>query len=157
MNNVLSIDIEKCSGCRMCELVCAFNKEKRIVPHLARITVLQNYAAGLSTPIFCTQCDKAPCIEICPTKALTKDPVTGAVKVNEETCKGCRLCTTVCPVGAISFNSNNKKIYKCDLCDGNPLCAQFCPTGALMYTPALTVSINKRYNQAKNLINQQMG
>ncbi len=29
---ILNIDAEKCSGCRLCELACAFSKEKRIIP-----------------------------------------------------------------------------------------------------------------------------
>jgi len=146
MNKGLSVDIEKCSGCRMCELVCAFNKEKRVVPDLARITVWQNYSQGISTPVFCTHCDNAPCIEICPTKALSKDSVTGIVNVNEKTCKACRLCAKACKTGAISFNAKKKKIYKCNLCDGDPICVKFCPTGALTYTKVINISNNKRYN-----------
>ena len=70
MTKIINIDAEKCSGCRLCELSCAFNKEKRIIPILGRISVFQNYEEGLSVPVVCTQCEEAPCIKVCPAEAV---------------------------------------------------------------------------------------
>ncbi|NLM85661.1 MAG: 4Fe-4S dicluster domain-containing protein [Clostridiales bacterium] len=63
----------------------------------------------------------------------------GRVTFKENTCKGCALCTTVCPVKIIAINQTvlNKKGYypagikemeKCIAC-GN--CARFCPDSVI--------------------------
>ena len=151
MTKVLMIDAEKCSGCRLCELACAFNKEKRIVPILGRINVFQNYAWGLSVPVVCTQCEEAPCIKVCPTEALYRDPETNAVKVKEEKCIGCKLCVSACPQGGIVFVPEKKVVIKCDLCDGDPVCVKFCPTGAIKYEEPVKATLAKRREKAEKV------
>ncbi len=151
MSKVLMIDAEKCSGCRLCELACAFNKEKRIIPILGRVNVFQNYEQGLSVPVVCTQCEEAPCIRVCPTEALYRDPETNAVKVKEEKCIGCKMCTQACPYGAVVFIPEKKVVIKCDLCDGDPVCVKFCPTGAIKYEEPVKATLSKRREQAEKV------
>lgn len=57
------------------------------------------------------------------------------VTVNEDACKGCVLCVTVCPKGIIVLSEthiNTKgyspaKITNMDLCTGCANCAKMCP------------------------------
>ena len=52
---------------------------------------------------------------------------------NEDLCKGCRLCTTVCPVEAIvpanKLNQNGYQVIQVweDLCIGCGNCYRMCP------------------------------
>jgi Fe-S-cluster-containing hydrogenase component 2 len=43
------------------------------------------------------------------------------------------MCTLACPFGAVVYETEKRRIVKCDLCDGNPECVTFCPTRALEY------------------------
>ena len=71
----------------------------------------------------------------CPYGAIEVIPPVNARVVNEEKCKGCRMCQRACPWGMPSFKEDIEKSTKCHLCNGNPECVQACPTGALRYIP----------------------
>jgi len=58
----------ECSGCRICELVCSFTFEKVIDPNKARIKVITR--GHLDKPIACRNCQDAPCLEACKSRAL---------------------------------------------------------------------------------------
>lgn len=63
-------------------------------------------------------------------KRLEIDPVTAVV--DEERCSGCRICGTVCPFKAISFDPQRKKTrIEALLCQGCGTCAAACPSGAI--------------------------
>lgn len=60
------------------------------------------------------------------------------VIVNEELCKGCELCITVCPKGALALGdkANSKGYYSVELvkpdeCNSCTLCGLMCPDVAL--------------------------
>jgi len=57
------------------------------------------------------------------------EPITGVV--DETTCGGCRLCISVCPYDAVSFDEE-KKISVVDeaVCKGCGTCVAVCPSGA---------------------------
>ena len=141
---LITIDIEKCTGCRICELVCVFNKEKIIRPFLSRITIIQNWQLGLSIPVVCQQCEDAPCLKTCPASAIYRNYETYAIEINEKKCIGCRQCTFLCPFGAIVYSTEKKKILKCDLCHGEPLCVKYCPTEAIEYKEPEIYNLKKR-------------
>jgi Fe-S-cluster-containing dehydrogenase component len=73
---------------------------------------------------------------VCPTKAIFRNPRTGAVDVNRDACIGCHSCAMVCPFGAPQFFTQGK-MYKCDLCmervmhGMEPACVRTCTTRAL--------------------------
>jgi Fe-S-cluster-containing hydrogenase component 2 len=131
MANVLLIEPEKCTTCRLCELVCSERGEGTFRPSRSRIRVWIDAEAADYVPMVCTQCDDAPCMEECPTEALVRDPVTNAVVVVGEKCDECAVCESACPYGVIRCADSLAR--KCDLCGGDPECVRFCATGAIQY------------------------
>ncbi|MBS7644269.1 4Fe-4S dicluster domain-containing protein [Candidatus Bathyarchaeota archaeon] len=134
----------KCSGCRICELVCSVAHFKVNNPKKSAIRVMQLFPKpAVNTPIFCRQCAILKCAEKCPTKAITRSP-DGRMVVDQTNCIGCGACAEGCPFGAIYFHPEVKTPIKCDLCDGNPRCVQFCPTNALEYVPKSVIAQSTR-------------
>jgi Fe-S-cluster-containing hydrogenase component 2 len=121
-----------CTGCRTCELACAFTHNKNQKPGRSRIYPL-GYAPDEYVPVTCLQCDEAACIKSCLFDALRRNEETGAVELNPERCVKCEACVAACPFGCALVDDIHNEIVKCDLCGGNPTCAQFCPTKALVY------------------------
>jgi Fe-S-cluster-containing dehydrogenase component len=80
-------------------------------------------------------------MDVCPVKAIYRDPQIGIVKVKTEVCIGCRKCIFACPFGAVFFNVKERIVLKCDLCEGDPKCVKFCKTGAIRYRKASTVEM----------------
>lgn len=149
----LIINPQKCTGCRMCEVACSFQKERASVPSKARIHVLKWEKQGLDIPITCFQCTTALCMEACPVSALSRDKEYGSVVVSEEKCIGCKLCVLACPFGGIGFDMDKGKAIKCDLCNGDPRCAKICPTGAIKYTDVTSAIMEKNKLIATSLGN----
>jgi len=56
-----------------------------------------------------------------------------AVVMDPEKCIVCKMCMSACPLGNISYSPITKKMFKCDLCGGDPKCAKYCPSGAIQY------------------------
>lgn len=62
------------------------------------------------TPLICNHCDKAPCVEVCPTGA-SKKLEDGTVQITTSECVGCQLCMEACPYGARYFNEQDAPTY----------------------------------------------
>jgi carbon-monoxide dehydrogenase iron sulfur subunit len=134
---------EVCIGCRLCEVYCQVEHSQskdlikafrgRTPRPLSRLRVEEK--GPISFSVCCQQCDEAPCVYACLTGALSRDPVRGVIKVDEERCVGCWTCILVCPFGAIRQDTNRGRIAKCDLCAGKdePACVTNCPNEALVY------------------------
>ncbi len=144
---IVFIDPTRCVGCRSCEIACAiehsqsknlFQAIKEVPRPRARIKVVYIWDLGLPSPLNCRHCEQAPCVEVCPTRALERDE-HGAVILNPLKCIGCLTCAIACPFGIPELDRYNKIMVKCDLCrdrrlEGRlPACVEACPTGALMY------------------------
>jgi Fe-S-cluster-containing hydrogenase component 2 len=99
----------------------------------------------------CQQCEDAPCINVCPVKAISRDENLDYVKIDYDICIGCRACVSACPFGAMSFDVIGRKVVKCDLCDGDPQCVRFCEVKALEYVDADRVSVVKKKDAAYRL------
>ena len=151
MNKMLMVDYSKCTGCRLCEVVCSIKKNGAVNPTRARITVIKWEPICVETPMLCQQCDSAPCIAVCPVKALARDEEIGRVTIDYDLCIGCKFCVAACPFGAMGVDPVARKVIKCDLCDGDPTCVKFCETKALQYVDASTVNITKMREAAGKL------
>jgi len=81
----------------------------------------------------CRQCAQAPCLDSCLTGALSRDPESGTVVIQESNCIGCWTCTLFCPYGVIYPWPERKIALKCDRClyMESPVCVDTCPTKAL--------------------------
>ena len=87
-------------ACHLCEVYCRLEHSqsmdlikafKRQTPgSISRLSVEKKGPVSLS--VRCQHCDEAPCIYACLTGALTRNPVTGAIEVDEERCMGCWTC-----------------------------------------------------------------
>lgn len=144
----LSISVEKCVGCRICETVCAASHFKVNNPSKGAIRLTQFFPKpGKNVPISCRLCGKPPCVDSCPTKALGKLD-DGRIQVDTEKCIGCRACADSCPFGAIFFHTDFITPIICDLCDGDPQCARYCPSGAISFMPTTLAGEANRLHYA---------
>jgi len=151
MQKMILVDPEKCTGCRTCELVCSVKNEGVANPALSRVRIIRFDAVVLDVPMLCQQCASAPCILVCPTRAISRDDDLGVVKINYDRCIGCKMCLAVCPFGGMSFNPWANRVIKCDLCGGDPLCVKFCETKALQYVEVSAVNLLKKREAAQKL------
>ena len=151
MAKTLYIDHQKCTGCRLCELVCSVSHDGISNPARSRIRVMKWEAEGLFIPMSCQQCQDAPCMAVCPMKAISRDEEMGLVSIDYNACIGCRTCIGACPFGAMSFHLKEKQVFKCDLCDGEPQCVEWCPEEALDYTTKDVLSQKARRTAVKKL------
>jgi Fe-S-cluster-containing hydrogenase component 2 len=151
MAKVLYINYEKCTGCRLCELVCAVKHDGISNPMRSRIKVMKWEMEGLYIPMSCQQCQDAPCLNVCPVKAISRDEEMARVMVDYDVCIGCRSCVSVCPFGAMNFNVIDKKVFKCDLCEGDPQCVRFCDRKAVDFVSPDEVSIEIKREAASRM------
>lgn len=130
-----------CVNCRSCSAGCMLENG---FSHPVRRIFVHNPDAYLPEPVInismaCNHCGETPCITGCPASALQKDPVTGAVIVDDTKCIGCRFCIWNCPWDAPKFNETTGTIEKCTFCthlleEGRaPACTNACPTMALRF------------------------
>lgn len=155
MSRMLSVSIEKCTGCGTCELMCSFSHHGEFNPSKARIHKTVFLHDMIAVPVVCLQCEDAWCAKACPSGALVKgiEPNSGATRlsVDEAKCVGCRVCALACPLGAIEVRSSGHA-EKCDLCDGDPQCVKFCARGALKFEDADGSARERRQKLAQQLM-----
>lgn len=151
MNNVLVIDANKCTGCLSCAAVCSMLHEGASSLALSRVQVISDEPRGIHVPMMCRHCEDAPCVAVCPTKAMAQSRSGGQVLLDYSRCIGCRYCAQACPFGAIGLDPQTMKIIKCDLCDGNPACARFCQPQAIGFVPATKAALGKRKAEAQKV------
>jgi len=120
-----------CTGCSECERACSFHHTGSFDPLLSRIRIQSQGEEKSPFPFFCLNCEKPQCVEICPTDSLSKDPETGIVVWDEDSCVLCGECISSCPNAGIFFNDDESTILSCDLCGGEPACVEVCTPGAL--------------------------
>jgi Fe-S-cluster-containing hydrogenase component 2 len=147
------ISPEKCTGCRLCELACSYNRMDSFNPKDSAISVLTFDEVGLQVPMTCLQCEDPHCMTVCAVNAISKDEKTGLVSVDNEKCIGCKMCISACPFGNMTYSSRLKSVIKCDLCGGDPECVKVCDAKALEYKELDGFLQKKKYiaNQFREL------
>jgi len=145
MTKKLAVVPELCSGCRMCELVCAIGHFGVNNTKKSAVRVLVAYPHPvMRLPIVCSQCKVPVCADACPVGALTRK--NGAVHLDTAGCITCFKCVEACPFGAIYAHSEVEHPIKCDLCGGQPKCVEACPKGAIRLIPEQSLGEAKRLN-----------
>ncbi|MEV6231735.1 nitrate reductase subunit beta [Saccharopolyspora shandongensis] len=67
-------------------------------------------------PRICEYCLNPSCVASCPSGAMYKRSEDGIVLVDQEQCRGWRMCVTGCPYKKVYFNHRTGKAEKCTLC-----------------------------------------
>jgi nitrate reductase / nitrite oxidoreductase, beta subunit len=89
-------------------------------------------------PRICEHCLNPSCVASCPSGAMYKRSEDGIVLVDQDGCRGWRMCVTGCPYKKVYFNHSSGKAEKCTMCyprleAGQPtVCAETC-VGRLRY------------------------
>jgi carbon-monoxide dehydrogenase iron sulfur subunit len=165
MRKVVVVNVERCLGCRSCQIACAVahSRSKTLIGALgeeprpvSRVAV--EAVAGLAVPLQCRHCEEAPCVAVCPTGAIHRPTPEGPVLIEPQRCIGCHFCLVVCPFGVISVSRDGRAMIKCDLCvdrlarGEEPACVEACPVRALEYRQPEEVSAEKRRAAARRIV-----
>lgn len=123
----IKVNLDKCNGCRGCELACsayhAKPKYSSINPARSRIRVVMDLLNDEYVPIRATDYTKAAC------------DGRRVYTINGKDYSECSFCGTICPTRDLFKEPDSGLPLKCDLCEDEkePLCVQACPSGALTY------------------------
>ena len=152
MYKYVNVDINKCTGCRVCEYVCSVEKNKSFNPTRSRIRVIRIYP-HTNAALNCRMCEDAPCVPACPRKALTQSPENGVILIDDNLCDGCGWCVKACEFGAIALDPK-PTVRICDLCserEEGPACIEWCPEQALELTSADILAQKARIEAVRKL------
>ncbi|MCL5098607.1 MAG: 4Fe-4S dicluster domain-containing protein [Candidatus Omnitrophica bacterium] len=141
--------IERCLGCRSCEIACAVEhsqakeltaaiKENPLPKYRVRVQWVDERGDKVrlrSMALQCRQCAEPACAEACIAGGIVKDEAEGVVRFNQEKCVGCWSCLMVCPYGAIVRVPAQGIAVKCDHCPERetPACVEACLVHALVF------------------------
>ena len=99
-------------------------------------------------PRLCEHCLNPTCVAACPSGAMYKREEDGIVLIDQEKCKGWRMCVSGCPYKKVYFNWSSQKSEKCNFCfprieAGLPtLCSETC-VGRIRYLGVLLYDADK--------------
>lgn len=121
----IKIEVDKCSGCRICEMICsAFHSEPKyssINPARARIRIIRDPLTDVFIPVHAGDYAAAECA------GRNKYTIDG--KEYDE----CGFCRASCPSREEFKEPDSGLPLKCDMCEGEetPLCVEWCHVDAL--------------------------
>ena len=151
LRKVIMSEPERCVACKNCMMACSLAHNGTLSPAQSRIAILNLHAMCLKIPILCAHCTEPLCVDVCPVEAISRDEATGTVTADSRACIGCRMCTVVCPLGAISIDYEIGKSIKCDLCGGDPACVKACGYGTLSFVPLDEDNAKRRRKAAEHI------
>ncbi|MFD6437666.1 nitrate reductase subunit beta [Streptomyces venezuelae] len=99
-------------------------------------------------PRICEHCLNPSCVAVCPSGALYKRIEDGIVLVDQDRCRGWRMCVSGCPYKKVYFNHRSGKAEKCTMCyprieAGLPtVCSETC-VGRLRYLGVILYDADK--------------
>jgi Fe-S-cluster-containing dehydrogenase component/formate-dependent nitrite reductase membrane component NrfD len=143
------IDQRKCIGCHACTVACKAEHDVPIGVNRTWVKYIEKGEFPNSRRYFlvnrCNHCTDAPCVAICPTKALYKR-ADGIVDFDSHRCIGCKSCMQACPYDALYIDPRSHTAAKCNYCAHRtevglePACVVVCPEHAIiagdMHNPA---------------------
>ncbi len=121
----IKIDVDKCNGCRACELICsAFHATPKYSsnnPARARIRVISEPLSDIYVPVYAG--------DYAPAECAGRDKYTIDGKEYDE----CAFCRASCPSRDEFKEPDSGLPLKCDTCEGEeePLCVKWCLNDAL--------------------------
>ena len=127
---IIKVDIDKCNGCRACEVACsafhALPKYSSNNPARSRIRVNHLPLRDVYVPIRAGDYTPAEC--------------TGrhTYTINEKEYDECSFCGVSCPARDVFKEPDSGLPVKCDMCESDPplaepMCVQWCLADALTY------------------------
>src|SRR6266571_6288083 len=135
------IDQRKCIGCHACTVACKAEHDVPIGVYRTWVKYVEKGEFPNSRRYFlvnrCNHCDDAPCVTICPTKALFKRE-DGIVDFDSSRCIGCKSCMQACPYDALYIDPYSHTAAKCNYCAHRvevglePACVVVCPEQAII-------------------------
>ena len=125
----IKIDVDKCNGCKACEVICAaFHAAPQYSinnPARARIRVIRDPQEDIYFPVYAGEYTASECM------GRDKYVIDGK-EYNE-----CDLCRASCPSRDVFKEPDSGLPLKCDMCEDDPseepLCVQWCLADALIY------------------------
>ncbi|MEV6059741.1 nitrate reductase subunit beta [Nocardia asteroides] len=99
-------------------------------------------------PRICEHCLNPACVASCPSGAMYKRSEDGIVLVDQDRCRGWRMCVSGCPYKKVYFNHKTGKAEKCTFCYprvevGLPtVCAETC-VGRLRYIGLIFYDVDR--------------
>ena len=126
----IKIDVDKCNGCRACEIICSsFHATPRyssLNPARSRIRVIRDPLSDIYVPVYAGEYTAAEC--------AGRDKYVIDGKEYEE----CAFCRAVCPSRDNFKEPDSGLPLKCDMCESDPtleepLCVSWCLADALVF------------------------
>jgi len=126
----IRIDVDKCNGCRACEMICsAFHATPKYSsnnPARSRIRLIRYSLRDIYLPVYAGEYTVAECA------GRDKYMIDG--KEYDE----CAFCRASCPSRDVFKEPDSGLPLKCDMCESEPtqekpLCVQWCINDALIY------------------------
>ena len=123
----IKVDLDKCNGCRACEVVCsAFHAAPKYSsnnPARSRIRVIHEPLRDVYVPVYAGEYAKAEC--------MGRDKYVIDGKEYDE----CSFCRAACPSRDIFKEPDSGLPLKCDMCEGEekPKCVEWCLNHVLTY------------------------
>ncbi len=110
-------------------------------------------------PRLCEHCLNPACVAACPSGSIYKREEDGIVLVDQDKCRGWRMCVSACPYKKIYYNWQSGKAEKCTFCYprievGEPtVCSETC-VGRIRYLGVLLYDAD-RIEEAASVANEQ--